>query len=473
VTFNGMRVLLVLVLISGCSTPEPRSRFGHFREQTQSEALAGLKGTLRVSVGGIAAYDVERVDERTVAYTVQGSPSTGWADIVATTPSGSAQLGTLYYQAPADPRLERLVAFGASLTMGSQDASITQHSQLMGPAAQLARATGAYLGLSLVKRGALPALEVGDIDAQRCRPRETDVFKVIGARAQTELIEKLKDDDGDVAIGRARVDPKLETRNVAIGGFRVREVVSGAESFFGRIMEHLIWDAEVDSAKLVEAPAETQLDRVVALKPTAIITTDLFGNDFNNVNVYADGIPDLAPLTPTEEMRAGLVTVLDRLEPLGADLFIATGPDATLLPQYDEKIASLRAAGYSEADATLWRDALRARIESYNQVLREEAASRKWVHVVELAAFVQGVVKNGIDVGDTHLEGVPFGGLFSLDSMHFSDTGYAVLANVFLDAMDSAWGTKLPRVDVAAVLNDDPASVANLRRAGLTCAGAD
>ena len=468
-----MRVaLIVFVVLAGCGPTPNSSRFGHFTVETTSDALQSLSGTLRISVGGIPAYDVERVDARTVRYVVQGSPDTGNADIVARTPSGSAKLGTLYYSAPADPRLERLVAFGASLTMGSQDASISPRSQLHGPAAQLARATGAYLALPLLKPGTLPALEIADIDADTCQARNANVFEVIGSRVQTELIEKLKDSNGDVAIAKARVDPQLETRNVAIGGFRISEAVEGAQSFFGRVLEHLVWDAQVDSARLVEAPAETMLDRVVALRPTTLITTDLFGNDFNNVNVYAPGIPDLAPLTATASMRESLRTVLTRLEPLGVELFIATGPDATLLPQYDAKVAELKAQGFSDAEATGWRDALRARIGEYNAVLREEAATRPWVHVVELAAKVDDVVKHGIEVDGARLQGAPFGGLFSLDSMHFSDTGYAVLANLFLDAMDAAWGTKLPRIALADVMRDDPMSVENLRKAGLTCAGA-
>ncbi len=466
-----MRAALLLVVLCGCGPSSTHSRFGHFTVETKSDALATLSGTLRVSVGGVAAYDVQRVDERTVRFTVQGAPETGNADIVARTASGSVKIGTLYYSAPADARLERLVAFGASLTMGSQDASISQRAQLMGPAAQLARATGAYLPLPLVKTGTLPALEVRDIDPVACRARDANVFEVIGSRVQAELIEKLKDSNGDVAIAKARLDPAIEVRNVAIGGFRVSETIGGAQSFFGRVLEHLVWDAQVDSAGLVEPPKETMIDRVVALRPTTLLTTDLFGNDFNNVNVYAPGVPDLAPLTSTADMRASLKAVLDRLEPLGAELFIATGPDATLLPQYDAKIAALKAEGFSDADATGWRDTLRARIGEYNAVLREEAAARPWVHVVELAAKVDDVVQHGVEVGGAHLEGSPFGGLFSLDSMHFSDTGYAVLANLFLDAMDAAWGTKLPRVDPAEVMKADPSSVEALRKAGLHCAG--
>ncbi|MBK7859482.1 MAG: hypothetical protein IPJ65_12825 [Archangiaceae bacterium] len=462
----------ILLFLLGCAPPGPgRSRFGHFQVETKSEALAGLTGSLKVRVGGLWAYDVERLDARTVRFTVQGGLTTGEAAVEAVTPFGSAQLGTVGFQAPLDARLERLVAFGASLTMGSQDASISMHSQLMGPAAQLARVTGAYLGLPLLRSGVLPALEVGDIDAATCLPREADVFSVVGARVQGELVEKLKDENGDVAIGRARLDPELEARNVAIGGFRVDEVAHGAQTFFGTVLEHLIWEPKVDAAGLVKAPRETMLDRVVALRPTTVVTTDLFGNDFNNVNLYVDGVPDLSALTSVEEVRRGVRAVLARLEGTGAELFVATGPDATLLPRYEAKVEQLRAKGYSEAEATGWRDAMRARIGEYNRVLREETAGRAWVHVVELAAAVEEIVKGGVEVDGVRLRGVPFGGLFSLDSMHFSDTGYAVLANLFLDAMDEAWGARLPRVDLGVVLAGDPYSVEALRRRGLECAG--
>ena len=43
------------------------------------------------------------------------------------------------------PSPDRVVAFGASLTMGSQDANISERGQLHGPMAQLTRAAGAYL----------------------------------------------------------------------------------------------------------------------------------------------------------------------------------------------------------------------------------------------------------------------------------------------------------------------------------------
>ena len=92
----------------------------------------------------------------------------------------------------------------------------------------VARQLGAYLGLPLLKRGFLPALSPADIDPLTCRPREADIFGTIGARAQAELLPKLRDLQGHVDISKLRVDPSLDATNLAIGGFRVQETVAGA-----------------------------------------------------------------------------------------------------------------------------------------------------------------------------------------------------------------------------------------------------
>jgi hypothetical protein len=46
-------------------------------------------------------------------------------------------------------------------------------------------------------------------------------------------------------------------------------------------------------------------------------------------------------------------------------------------------------------------------------------------------------------------------GFFSLDGLHPSNTGYAVLANVFVKTLDAAFGTAIPAVDVSAVYATD------------------
>src|SRR5205807_499100 len=110
------------------------------------------------------------------------------------------------------------------------------------------------------------------------------------------------------------------------------------------------------------------------------------------------------------------------------------------LPQYAEKVAWLKAAGFSEADATGWLTTMRAQIVAYNDALRAEAIGHPRVHIVDLYTGVAKILSQGVVIGDETLKGVPFGGLLSLDSMHFSDTGYAVLANVMIEAINAALG---------------------------------
>ncbi len=48
------------------------------------------------------------------------------------------------------------------------------------------------------------------------------------------------------------------------------------------------------------------------------------------------------------------------------------------------------------------------------------------------------------------------GGLLSLDGLHPSNTGYALIANIFITAINAAYGASIPPVSVAAVYATDP-----------------
>jgi lysophospholipase L1-like esterase len=48
------------------------------------------------------------------------------------------------------------------------------------------------------------------------------------------------------------------------------------------------------------------------------------------------------------------------------------------------------------------------------------------------------------------------GGLASLDGLHPSNTGYALIANVFIDTLNAAYNLGIPDVNVQAVYNSDP-----------------
>jgi hypothetical protein len=48
------------------------------------------------------------------------------------------------------------------------------------------------------------------------------------------------------------------------------------------------------------------------------------------------------------------------------------------------------------------------------------------------------------------------GGLFSLDGLHPTNTGYAIMANQFIQTMNTALKTTVPLANVPAVAATDP-----------------
>ena len=84
-------------------------------------------------------------------------------------------------------------------------------------------------------------------------------------------------------------------------------------------------------------------------------------------------------------------------------------------------------------------------------------------------AKVETIRTSGVRAGGELCTAARFGGLLSLDNLHFTDTGYAVLANLFIEAINAQLGAQIPLVDVDAVHADDPLTPSKLSAAGFTC----
>jgi lysophospholipase L1-like esterase len=104
---------------------------------------------------------------------------------------------------------------------------------------------------------------------------------------------------------------------------------------------------------------------------------------------------------------------------------------------------------------------------AYNQAIAGAAQATGAALVDEAATFTQAETLRA--------SGKPFpvdaqgdlaslnygGGFFSLDGLHPSNTGYALLANAFIAAFDKQYGLTIPPVDVHSVYVNDPYAAAN------------
>lgn len=88
-----------------------------------------------------------------------------------------------------------------------------------------------------------------------------------------------------------------------------------------------------------------------------------------------------------------------------------------------------------------------ARVQQYNNVIRQ-AAERRDLALVDVNAFLNqartGFIYNGIPFSSSFITG----NAFSLDGIHLTPIGNAVIANLFIDEINRKYNATIPRVDV-------------------------
>jgi len=468
------RLLVVAsLLFTACSadhgprlTPSPShaSLFGQV-DVTFSGDVAALGDIQSVTVGHIAAYNV-RATASDVTVTLQGAPSPGAVDVEVVGSRGSSlHRGAFTYDPPAAGVPLVWAAFGASYTHGCVSLGIDAHTQVHGISGDIGRAAGVYLGLPLFVDGLMPALQTSDFNAD-CSPKSgagsIDAGKLLG-----QIGDKLTDPaTGLYDLRRGRIDTTLVPRNVAVGGSKVADVLDGGSSYVA-LLENLVEDPNVQGSDALRSPDRSQIDRLEALDPDVAFTTDLMGNDMDMAVIQSDDLhPEMA--TPLATMQAGLTQMMARLGRLHGQYFIANMPSLTAVPNVAVLRAKLVAAGAST-------DAFDAKVKEldelaagYNDALVQAVAPYPNLHIVDFKGQVESQL-GGIRVAGEWLTGDRFGGLFSLDGLHLTDTAYALYANLFIDAINGVLQTQIAHVDVDAIHAGDADAPSVLRAAGLTC----
>jgi hypothetical protein len=95
---------------------------------------------------------------------------------------------------------------------------------------------------------------------------------------------------------------------------------------------------------------------------------------------------------------------------------------------------------------------IEARREEFNAIIRA-VAGETGAALVDVAAIFDQVLQHGILLGGITLT-TDFltGGLFSYDGVHASPTGYAIIANAFIDAINTTYGGSIPTVPIDAFM---------------------
>ena len=409
-----------------------------------------------VTVGGVATYDLVQDGDQVTA-TFQGATA-GDYEVVIWSEGVDVLAGTLTVDPPADPLFDRVVGVGASLTQGVQDGVPTFRGAFMSPGAQMTRQVGAHYGLPLLVDPLFPTITPDDLGpAPDCD--SPAVVKHV-TDAAIDVLNALNDDEGNFRYDLGRVDPDLEIHNAAVGGFQVGNLTEPLTDDFTRgFVGHLVLDPY---GGLNDSIPFSQVDLALERDPTLVLSFDTYGNDLIGA-VVLSGKVDLNQITSEEDWEDDIVRLMDQLSASDAEVFLANSPRPGLLPAAKDQVnrsddPEAEQAKVDEADAITLR---------YNARLDEIAADYPQVHIVDAWQYAEDLAADGLVSDGQELDVLRYGGLLSLDGVHFTDTGYAAFANLYFDAIETELGVAVEPIDVDAITAADPRSPRALEEAGL------
>lgn len=254
---------------------------------------------------------------------------------------------------------------------------------------------------------------------------------------------------------------------------------------------------------LLPCPALTQVQYAVALQPTTVIV-DIGNNDILGA-VDSGQLQSLlaSPATFFAKFNTSYASLLNSLAATKATLIVANIPDvmeaAYFVPLWKlAKVENLpvlqiaKALGIGPLDyvtlpalpaieAILSRAvagplpvfcvagspstpcvitlaqaaAIRLVTVGLNGIIKVQAALHRGT-VVDLFSLIDNLHTNGYTVDGLTLTTDFLGGLFSLDGLHPTNTGYGIMANEFIKDMNAAYHANIPLANVKEIAEHDP-----------------
>ena len=376
----------------------------------------------------------------------------------------------------------RLVVVGDSLSAGFENFSLLNSQQIHGYASVFAEQAGTSLVLPLVPYpGAPNAL-------------------ALTSAGPPPVIEPIAGQLPSIP----RENPFQQPTNLAVPGVTIAQILNQrpnptATSPVAQLANIVLG---FPTPFVVPGLARTQIEQAVALQPTAVIAW--VGNNDALLPAITGNLP---ALTSTASFRNSYKTILDALGNTNATLITANIPDVTKVGYFEpvaqfavesglplstvtstlgiaaddylrlpalvqaQKILTGQVSGplnlcdsptpglgvgqvpcvLTASDAQL----IQTMISSYNSAIAAEAAAHGAV-LVDIYTLVNKLYAKGAKIAGQQLTTDFLGGLFSLDGFHPTNTGYALIANEFIQTVNKELKTKIPQVSVDAVEANDP-----------------
>ncbi len=497
-----MLILMIFLFLGGCEgtevhqknfiymknfefTPTTVTLYGNKPFKIESLSFPSDITWVVVKISDRKAYNV-RVNDDVIEGILPGLPSGGEYDVKIFTNKGNFILQNAIRYKPLNyPIFKRMVAIGASYTHGFVSMGINWQIQQYSPFAQVARQVGAYFPQALVRKGIIPPKDPKALLESCTGAAMTPIL----LKRIMRTLRLLRNSEGKnlFSLATYRVDPDVVSYNAGIGGATIQDTVEGPRK--GRIPELAVLESLVFAPyrdifiAFSPPPMGSPLAQAIALKPTILFSTDLYADDILEFALI-DGTPSLQNITPVNVIKKELNKIFALLNQNRVEAFIANMPDITAMPVLHRMRNSLLWAGYSKKDVNKWWYGLKHISAEYSIAFTEVASRYNNIHIVDFRGYINKIMESrngkkfvlddgtvvengGIKVGNKLFTIDYLGGLVSLDAVHLTYTGYALIANMFIDEVDKAIGYKIPFINLADVSKDDPLTPQKLKDIGI------
>jgi len=363
--------------------------------------------------------------------------------------------------------LSRLVVVGDSLSAGYQSGSLLDTQQVHGYASLVAAQAGVPLTLPLI---AFPGI--------------TNVFQLVSPGPPPVITQA-------PGVSSGRDDVFAQATDLAVPGANVQDALTTRPDFPIDSLTDLV----LGFPGFFSGMSKSQVEWAEALAPTTVLVW--LGNN-DALRPATNG--DASLLTPLTDFQAAYAEVMSRLSATGATMVVANIPDVAsiaFLTSAEKVAASLGtslssvgpALGIGAGDfvvpdafphidailhgvepgplaANLVLDAgevatIRAAVSGYNAFIAAQASAHGAV-LVDIHSIVDELRKKGLLAGGQRLTIDFLGGLYSLDGVHPTNTGYALFANNFIYALNTQFAAGIPPVSLEQIKKSDPLVLAGI-----------
>ncbi len=363
-----------------------------------------------------------------------------------------------------------VIYVGDSLTAGYQNGSLLDTQQPNGWAALVAKQANYSITLPLIAPPGAPA-----------------VLQLVSVGPPPVVQQASGTTTG-------RDNPDQQPTDLAVPGHTLYDLLYTGPTLVPTTEEEIITDLVLGFPL---GNVNPQSEEAVALKPTT-----LFVWIGNNDALVADETGMPSSMTTTANFTTNFTLLMQGLHAqTAATLIVANIPDVTQVPYLTPaatviaeaatqsglqpaQISAIlgiapgdlvNATGQAEVQADLQKLAghqpttplddagvltaaevtqVQAQVNAYNNVIATQTAAVNGI-LVDIhglfASLQAGTTINGYTATPTFL-----GGLFGLDGIHPTNTGYALVANAFIDAINAKLTNAIPDVDVSTVAASDP-----------------